>query len=84
MSAESQIIIPSSMTPRPGERVVYYRGEVKFKGTFHGYDVNDQLIVKNESGSTTPLRNFVCVRLATPNERLLGNQSGVRIAHLQS
>lgn len=72
MLEDFKINIPSSMTPRPGERVIYYRANLKHQGTFHGYDVNDQSMVKNESGSTTHLRDFVSVRLANPNERNLG------------
>lgn len=69
MSIDPTVSIPPSITPRPGEKVIYYRGEMRFEGLFHGYDVNDQLMVKNESGSTTSLRDFVSVRLAEPHSR---------------
>ncbi|UUV06538.1 hypothetical protein [Ruegeria sp. YS9] len=73
MTDSFQRAIPPSLTPRPGEDVVYYRGEIKYSGTFHGYDIYDQPIVKNsESGSTVPLNDVFSVRPANPGERLAG------------
>lgn len=72
-----EINIPPSMTPRPGEGVVYYRGKLKYTGIFHGYDMHDQPMVKNDSGSTTPLPDFLSVRLSDPNQRQLGCYSEI-------
>lgn len=73
MPIEVEVKLPPSMTPRPGEEIVFYRGTLKHEGKFHGYDIYDQPIVQNKSGSTWPLTDFLSVRLANPDaQRSLG------------
>lgn len=63
--------IPPSLTPRPGEEVVYYRGAIKYHGIFHGYDIYDQAVVKNrDSGSTLALTDVFAVRPRDPCNRM--------------
>jgi len=61
--------LPPAITPRPGEEVVYYKGLLKFRGQFLGYDVQDQPIVTTENGSTRHLSDYISVRLANPYTR---------------
>lgn len=69
MANDQMISFPPSMTPRPGEDVVYYKGQLKFKGKFLGYDVQDQPIVSTETGSARHLSDYISVRLADPHDR---------------
>lgn len=72
MSQTARLPLPHCATPRPGERVVYYRSESQYEGIFHGYDIHDQLLVQNSSGGITPIQNFMQIRLADPANREIG------------
>lgn len=63
--------LPECPTPRPGERVVYYRSDTQFQGVFQGYNTLDQLLVQNSSGGITTIDNFMQVRLLDPTTRAL-------------
>lgn len=62
-------MIPDCATPRPGEEVLLYQGKTRFQGIFHGYDVNDRLMVRHAGGSIIGVDDPVQVRLVNPYQR---------------
>lgn len=65
----AKLELPDCATPRPGEDVVLYQGATRFVGVFHGYDVNDNLLIKHQMGGIIPVKNYIQVRLANPSQR---------------
>lgn len=72
MESIDSLKLPECPTPRPGEKVIYYRSDTRFEGTFHGYNTADQLLIRHSAGGITHLDNFMQVRLSTPTERSKG------------
>lgn|GEM_PF-2430883 len=65
----TELRMPHSPTPRPGDRVVWYVDTRRAIGKYVGHGVRGRPVVENNLGNQTRLMAFDCMRLEKPDVR---------------